>query len=304
MKWRRRILPTAAVALALAVVGVFLVPVMIRGPADVISETPAANSGAGPAEGAAATIQVMTLNLAHGRGEGWHQALAKRSTIEANLDEVGKVLRRERPDVVALQEADGPSAWSGKFNHVEHLARAAEYAHFFRGEHVRGLKLSYGTALVSRLPLAEAASHTFAASPPTPPKGFVAARVRWPGRPGLRLNVVSVHLDFSRKSVRNEQVADLAEHLAKREGPTIVLGDFNSDWSRPDGAVRTLAERLQLRAYEPAAAKMATFPETGKRLDWILISPPLEFVEYRTLPDPLSDHRAVVAVLKIGDAKP
>jgi len=304
MKWRRRILRTAAVALVLTVAGLFLVPVMIRGPTDVVSQTPAADAGAGPAEVEAATIRVMTLNLAHGRGTGLNQALEKKSTVEANLDKVGEVLRRERPDVVALQEADGPSAWSGKFNHVEYLARAAEYPHFFRGEHVRGLKLSYGTALVSRLPLTDAASHAFAASPPTPPKGFVAARVSWPGRPGLRLNVVSVHLDFSRKSVRSKQVADLAAHLAKREGPTIVLGDFNSDWSDPDSAVRTLAERRQLRPYQPTAADMATFPETGRRLDWILISPPLEFVAYRTLPDVLSDHRAVVAVLKIGDARP
>ena len=35
-----------------------------------------------------------------------------------------------------------------------------------------------------------------------------------------------------------------------------------------------------------------------KRLDWILVSSPLEMVEYKTLPDPISDHRAVVAVLK------
>jgi endonuclease/exonuclease/phosphatase family metal-dependent hydrolase len=246
----------------------------------------------------------MTLNLAHGRATGVHQALEKRSTIEAHLDKIGQLLRRERPDVVAFQEADGPSFWSGEFNHVEYLAHAAEYPHFFRGEHVRGLGLSYGTALVSRLPLAEAVSHTFAASPPTPPKGFVVARVTWPGRPGLRLNVVSVHLDFSLASVRKEQIAELAEHLAKREGPTIVLGDFNSQWSDRESAVRALAERLSLRAYQPAAADMATFPETGKRLDWILISPPLEFLEYRTLPDVVSDHRGVVAVLGIRDAAP
>ncbi len=303
-KWRRRIVRTAAVALVLAVAGLYALPVMIRGPTDVVSQAPSANPSAAPTEAPAATIRVMTLNLAHGRAAGVHQAFEKRATIEANLDKVGEVLRRERPDLAAFQEADGPSVWSGKFNHVEYLARAAEYPHFFRGEHVRGLGLSYGTALVSRLPLAGAASHTFAASPPTPPKGFVAARVTWPGRPGLRLNVVSVHLDFFGKSVRKKQVAELAEHLARRAGPTIVLGDFNSEWSDRQGAVRLLAERLKLRAHQPAAAGMETFPTTGRRLDWILISPPLEFLEYRTLPDAVSDHRAVVAVLGIRDAAP
>jgi endonuclease/exonuclease/phosphatase family metal-dependent hydrolase len=44
---------------------------------------------------------------------------------------------------------------------------------------------------------------------------------------------------------------------------------------------------------------MISFPSRGRRLDWILISPEFEFVEYRTLPDVISDHRAVVATLKL-----
>jgi len=291
MCWTLALLAAAAV---LALVGV---PLAIRGPGEVTLPTSQAVAP-GP-DGAPPTIKVMTLNLAHGRAEGFHQTFQKRTTIESHLDRAAEVIRREGPDIVALQEADGPSVWSGNFNHVEHLALAAGYSHHFRGEHVRGLGLSYGTALLSRWPARDAVSFTFPANPPTPSKGFVVARFTWPGRAEFEFDVVSVHLDFARESVRLRQIDTLAGELAKRARPRVVLGDFNNDWSDPAGPVRTLADRLGLQVYRAEAEDLGTYPSSGRRLDWILLSPPLEFVEYRALPDAVSDHRGVVAVLRI-----
>jgi endonuclease/exonuclease/phosphatase family metal-dependent hydrolase len=249
--------------------------------------------------GADSVLPVMTANIAHGRGTGRHQALQSGNTIRSNLDEIAKVLLREQPDVVALQEADGPSFWSGGFSHVEHLADAAGFSHQFRGEHVKGLKTSYGTALLSQVPLNDRGSVTFAPSPPTLSKGYVVGRVGWPGNPGVEVTVVSVHLDFSRASVRKAQVEKMILTLSERERPLIIMGDFNCSWTGKEGSLRTLAEGLEARAYEPAAEKMGTFPSTGKRLDWILISADLEFVRYETIIDAVSDHRAVIASLKL-----
>lgn len=246
-------------------------------------------------------LKVMTLNVAHGRKDGWHQALRKRSTIEANLDEIVKVLVREEPDMVTLQEADGPSFWSGNFDHVEHLARGGRFSHHCRGEHVQGMKLSYGTALLSRLPLNDCRSITFAPSPPTFSKGFVVGTIQWPGRTGLEVDVVSVHLDFSRKLVREKQVRRMIAELSERDNPLIIMGDFNCEWTGKDRSLRTLAEKLDLAAYQPTADDMPTFPKSKKRLDWVLVSPELEFVKYKTIPDTLSDHHGVIAVLKVAD---
>ena len=76
------------------------------------------------------TLKVVTLNLAHGRKDAWHQALLRRAAIQANLDEVVRILRQEQPDVVALQEADGPSLWSGRFDHVAYLSEKAGIPYF------------------------------------------------------------------------------------------------------------------------------------------------------------------------------
>jgi hypothetical protein len=60
--------------------------------------------------------------------------------------------------------------------------------------------------------------------------------------------------------------------------------------------VRMLADKLNLRAFQPEARGLGTYKDsTGKRLDWILITQELEFVDYRVLPDVVADHLAVYA---------
>ena len=246
------------------------------------------------------TLHVLTLNVAHGRRDGRHQALVSTKTIRKNLDQIASVLARAVPDVVALQEADGPSIWSGNFNHVEYLAEQGGFAHRFRGEHVKGLKLSYGTALLSRLPLDDCVSKTFAPAPPTLSKGIVIGSTAWPKRTAVNVTVASVHLDFSRASVRKSQVQQIIDLLSDVERPLLVMGDFNCEWQGDESSLRTLADQLDLRAYEPSATNLTTFPGLGKRLDWILISPELEFVGYANLADTLSDHQGVTAELRLA----
>lgn len=247
-----------------------------------------------------AALKVVTLNVAHGRKDAFHQALLGRARIQANLDELVRILCAEQPDVVALQEADGPSLWSGRFDHVAYLSERMGIPYFVLGEHVRRAKLSYGTALVSRHPLHQPASHKFRPSPPTLRKGMVMATVHWPGRRHLAFDVVSVHLDFSRKSVRERQADEIIERLVCRRRPLVLMGDFNCGFCRKDGTLRRLSTELGLAAHAPEARDMASFPLRNKRFDWIMISSEFTFLDYRTLPDVLSDHRAVVATLGLA----
>lgn len=257
---------------------------------------------AGPraADGATCSLRVMSLNVAHGRGTGQHQATQSREEIVANLQKVAELIRRHRPDVVALQEADGPSLWSGWFDHVQWLGDKTQLEHRYRGAHVDRIGLCYGTAILSRHNLLEPFSVAFTPSPPTPTKGFVAAKVAWPGRPETLIQVVSLHLDFARPAVRTRQVNELVKRLGENKYPLVVMGDFNAQWSDRHSAVRAAAEALGLRAYQPDADKPFTFPSLKRWLDWILISEELEFEEYATLPEAVSDHRAVMAVLRLA----
>jgi endonuclease/exonuclease/phosphatase family metal-dependent hydrolase len=243
-------------------------------------------------------LKVMTLNLAHGRKTAFSQIFLSWQTIHKNLEETGGVLKTTAADIVALQEADGPSWWSGNLDHVALLASEAGLPWYSRAGYMDAWALDYGTALLARRPYLETRAHRFEASWPTPAKGFLLGRFGWYPRgqttqKPVFVDVISVHLDFSRQNVRARQIEEIRTVLAGRNNPLIILGDFNSDWLADDSVVRKLTRRSGLQVYRPEAINLGTYG--SNRLDWILISADLEFISYAVLPDEVSDHRAVVA---------
>jgi endonuclease/exonuclease/phosphatase family metal-dependent hydrolase len=306
-RWRTRKWLVAAACSAGTVVAVaFCLPFFIAGEAEArpqVFETGALETDTSLlARRSVGHLKVMTLNIAHGRKRCLNQVLQSRSTIRANLEDVAEVLRREKPHLLALQEADGVSLMSGRFDHVAFVARRAGFPRFVRGEHVKGLNMTYGTALLSQLPLSDPASVCFGPSPPTWPKGFVRTTVPWPDKRELAIDVVSVHLDFARASVRRRQIEALAAHLENRGKPLVVMGDFNCDWMGREPTLRWLTEELGLKAFRPEAQDIVTFPSLKKRLDWMLISDELAFKNCEVLQDEISDHLGVVAEIRLRES--
>jgi len=248
-------------------------------------------------------FRVLTLNVAHGRGAAPNQLLVSTAQHQANVRSIADLVRRADPDVVGLQEADGPSWWSGGFDHVATLAEEADFPWRFRADHAKSWLYGYGTALLSRLPLTGSLSGRFAPTPPTPRKGFVESRLPWPfptaepahSRAPDAIRVVSVHLDYLSAYARSRQLDTLTDALGRESGPLIVLGDFNADWTTPGSPLAEMATRVGLKGFEPDNATLTT--SGGERIDWILISDELRFERYAVLPDVVSDHRAVLADL-------
>ena len=250
------------------------------------------------------TLKVATLNIAHGRKDGMNQMLQSGATARQNLQDVARLLDRIGADVVALQEADGSSRWSGNFDHVDVVAEAASYPFRVHGLHAKKALYQFGTALLSRYPFQRTLSHSFTPSPPTTTKGFDVGVIAW--NPGGNLaspvlvHAVSVHLDFSRDKVRDQQVAELVSVLGKISEPLVVMGDFNSDAEDDDSPLRNLARKLDLQLFRPDADGLSTYGSSGSRLDWILLSRQLDYVDHKIWPDVVSDHRAVVAEISLA----
>ncbi|MCD4743654.1 MAG: endonuclease/exonuclease/phosphatase family protein [Desulfobacteraceae bacterium] len=240
-------------------------------------------------------LKLLTLNIAHGRKHGASQIFQSKEKIQSNLDDIVSLLQRVDPDIVALQEADGPSIWSGDFSHVAYIAEKAGYYYFVRGAHVEGAMLSYGTALLSKHHLTRPVSVTFKPSPPTFSKGFVSADINTGNE--SKTKIVSVHLDFSRKTVREQQVKDMVDMLSVSKKSLIVMGDFNCEF-KDGSAIQILAEKLNLSIYQISAENMTTFPKLKKRLDYILISQDFEFITYKVAKDIVSDHLGVVSEIR------
>jgi endonuclease/exonuclease/phosphatase family metal-dependent hydrolase len=299
--WKKRMAGLLIALVVFAVLAVVAVSLYTAGPrrSDVetvhvgqMEITTAAGAGADPCP-----LRVMTLNLAHGRKDGPNQLFRSGRALAGHLDEIAAVVADRKPHVLALQEADGPSIWSGNFNHVQRLATGAGIPYCARAENVKGLKLSYGTALLSTFPLENPVAHTFASSPPSFSKGYLVATIKWPNNSPVRIDLVSIHLDFLRKTVRRKQVEEVIRELSGRNNPLVVMGDFNCQWTDEASPVRHLADALGLHAFRPRATDLDTFGNRGWRLDWILISADLEFSTFQVLPDMLSDHAAVIAEL-------
>ncbi|RKG79947.1 endonuclease/exonuclease/phosphatase family protein [Corallococcus terminator] len=245
-------------------------------------------------------LKVLTLNVAHGAPFAVPMPfLRRRTALLGTLDAVAALLLREAADVVALQEADRASLFSGRVDQVEHIAARAGHAHVHHGVHsgVPGL-FAQGTALLSRHRL-EAREAAHFGRDRRVDKGYVVAALAMEDGPGP--DVVSLHLDPFSAAVRQRQVDRLIQALRQRPNrPRIVLGDFNAEDAGGDGPVARLCAALEL--HTPSEGEPTyPVPHARQRLDWVLASSTLRFTRYARLPDAVSDHHAVVAELTEAD---
>ena len=254
------------------------------------------------------TLKVISLNLAHGRKLSFNQLFVNEEAFRRNLLDIAEYLKKENADVVALQEADQASSWSGNFNHVEFLAEAAGYPWFVSAVHVDNSFGTYGTAILSKIPIENALGFTFAPTPPTTSKGYSLIQIGWDidnesdnTQQNILIYIVSVHLDFSRKSKREAQLDELALTLATRDNAAIILGDFNSEWLSEEKVIQKFAEHGRYRAYQPEVDAFHSY--SNKRLDWALVSTELEFTDYFVADEELSDHKPVVVQLRHFNAE-
>ena len=248
-------------------------------------------------------FRLFSLNVAHGRRQVATKPYVRRRSAWRSMGDIAQTVRQLRPDVVALQEADGPSAWSGNFDHVATVAERARLVDHFRGDHNPfrwgPFQLASGTALLSKMRLIDPRSHRFGLSW-RDTKGFVAAGIEVPAWDGRRVDVVSVHLDFLTPSMRQRQICQMIEVLAPRRRPLVILGDLNCCWQHEPESMELLTEALELRTFRPdwSAPTYPTY-RPRRRFDWILISEELTFGSYQTVHAPLSDHLILVADLEL-----
>lgn len=250
----------------------------------------------------ASALRVATFNMAHGRKDSFNQLFVRESSHKENLDDIADVLSQYKPHVVALQEADAESRWSGNFDHVAYLASAAGYPWRAHVSNAENWLFSFGTALLSCVPLNETIKHTFESSPPTLDKGFVLAQIEWPfgdEKKSRKIDIISVHLDFSRQTVRKKQINEMIEILSARMNPTIIMGDFNSEWLAEVSVIKELSTKTRFIVYKPEADDNNSYKD--KRFDWILITKDMEFISYKVLPYTLSDHSMIMADVRFKD---
>ena len=247
-------------------------------------------------------LRVASLNIAHGRGDALNQLFVTRSGIAENLDRAADLLSEVGANILALQELDVDSAWSGNFNHADYLLRKSPYECMAVGIHATNWIYNFGTALLSDMQMNHTQAVNFEPTPPTTNKGMTSGPLLWGNGELVRpVQVVSVHLDFSRKAVRRNQLGKIIEAIQATEEALIIMGDFNEEWDNEESVVQALVNEAGMQAFQPESGDHASYKD--KRLDWILISEQLEFTGHRVITEQVSDHRLVVAEVRWREAQ-
>ncbi len=249
-------------------------------------------------------FRIVTFNIAHARGLSPFQGLHGRRRFERNLRRIAHLLDELDPDLVALQEIDENSRWSGSFDHLDYLRVFADFPHAVFGlnnRHDGGYQLNYGNALLSRHPIASWENITFGTHK-LGEKGFLFAEINVGDR---LLPVVNLHLNSRSRLHRFRQIERLMDYLnAKREhrrrywiSPPILCGDLNNPFHRPDATASLFRYfSLQGRYTLHPQGGVRTFPAPWpqRSLDFIFLPPVCEALDCQVVRCNLSDHRPVM----------
>lgn len=232
-----------------------------------------------------AELRVLTYNIQHGAG----------ADGKVDLERQAAVIRRLKPDLVALQEVDDRTQRTQNVDQATELGRLTElhvrFAHQLDFEGGR-----YGQAILSRFPCSDLTVHWLPGRPDRERRiaGSVTVDIG-----GEKLTFVTTHLHHNNTKLREEQTEELCRVFGNEQTPVIVAGDLNAT---PESRVlEILQERFNVAQGQHA---LPTFPagKPERQLDYILFQPQRRFhlVSIDVPPEAdASDHRPALAVLRL-----
>ena len=193
-------------------------------------------------------------------------------------------LKQVDADIICLQEVN-ESARAG-FQVSSFKEELKMNSHF--GANVVDLGYNYGLATYSKYPIKEE-EHIYLSSF-REQRGMLHTTVKVDYR---KLNIINVHLGLENNE-REIQIKELLDFINKLgDEPYIVLGDFNQ------GNINIDNNNLKDVAKELGKSNVLTFPTGLDRIDYILVSPNVEVLEYDVLIKDMSDHYPIFAKIKI-----
>ncbi len=229
-------------------------------------------------------VTVMTYNIQSGfaRDHRW------------SLEETARTIEAARPDIVVLQEVSRGWLVTNGADDLLWLSRRLGMWAVWGPASADGL---WGNAILTRGPVAAQELRRFSQTQNLR-RSALAVRVE---AGGGSLWVIGTHLDDPRGAgaVRLAQVEELLGFWARRT-PVVIAGDLNAE---PGDAV--IARLLEAGLVDTGArlGPEATTSEDGRRIDYLLLSPEITVLEARVLDRWSSDHRPVVATLRMPWAK-
>jgi endonuclease/exonuclease/phosphatase family metal-dependent hydrolase len=214
---------------------------------------------------------------------------------------VADVIAALEPDIVALQELDVGRMRTNGVDQAHEIARRLEMAfHFHPAMKVE--EELYGDAILTRHPerkIRSAALPGHERVSQLEPRGALWVSVELDGR---QLQVINTHLGLVPREQQNQAAALAGPQWLghpDRQGPTILLGDFNV--TSASQVYRTLSDQLRpARRHTAKKSPSATFPSVFPvlRIDHVFVSEEVRVLDIFAPYDPMtrvaSDHLPLV----------
>ena len=147
-----------------------------------------------------------------------------------DIEAIGKVIRDQTPDLVALQEVDVKTNRSGNtLDQAATLAKLSGLTYHYFGKAINHDGGEYGVAILSKYPMEDMRTWQLPTAVETKgePRVLAAAVIVLPGN--KRILFASTHLDAQRADTnRLMQIRKITELLEHEKMPIIIAGDFNA----------------------------------------------------------------------------
>jgi len=228
-----------------------------------------------------ATLTVLTYNIHHGEG----------TDGKLDLERIARLIRTERPDLVALQEVDEKTKRTGGVSQATELGRLTGLNYSF-GKAMDYSGGGYGQAILSRWPIKDAQVHQLPQRAGREPRIVFVAQVQ---SPYGDLTFATVHLDHQLEEVRIDQARQLHKILTASEAPAILCGDFNAG---PESETMKFLFDSWLDTAGESAGNTIPAAAPRRRIDYILGGPKNRWKAEgsRVIAEPIaSDHRPVLS---------
>lgn len=238
-------------------------------------------------------VAIGSRRYRHYVSHGWKYVMPHGQTLH-NLDRIAEVLAPF--DIVGLQEADGGSFRTAFIDQARYLAGQAGFETCLSMvTRDFGRFAQHTNSLLSRHPVQAVHEHRLPGA--MDGRGVLEVRQLLDGHP---VTIFVTHLAL-RQRTRERQAGYLAR-LVKEAGPSVVMGDLNAKPDSPE--LLHLCNRAGLRMADRPSH--ATLPSWRPRaaVDHILATPDLALEEYGPLPELLSDHLPVQALVRWVEPSP
>lgn len=209
-----------------------------------------------------------------------------------HLEEQGRLIEAQQPDVIALQEVYRKASASARVDNLASLrTKSMQYTSFAKS--LMSGSGEYGIGFLSRFEMRNA-SVTKLDSGSYEQRVLQRVEVEVDGK---RISLYNTHLSFNSASLRKKQFRQILEAMNADTNPyKILFGDFNA----------AASEFSQLRGYTVVnTGDTKFFDYSGKairknEIDNIVVSDNIIVLNSRMINNEYSDHKPLIAYLMLG----